>query len=84
MYINYYFYRCFFGLKVTYLSLPLRKVVCFLLGRINKKVTSGILVNVWNNLSTDCVQANSVKGELYRMWCGVHRLGDSGVVILCL
>ena len=39
-------------------------------------------INVWNNLSTDCVHASSVKGALYRIWCGVNRLSDSGVKVV--
>ena len=51
-------------------------------------------INVWNKLSEECVHASSVnmfknridmylvKGALYRIWCGVNRLGDSGVKVV--
>ena len=36
-------------------------------------------VNVMNGLHEKC---QSVKGALYRIWCGVNRLGDSGVNVV--
>ena len=51
-------------------------------------------INIWNNLSTDCVHASSVnmfknkidkylvKGALYVIWCGVNRVGDSGMKVV--
>ena len=39
-------------------------------------------VNRWNSLTEEVVSApslNSFKEALYRIWCGVNRLGDSGV-----
>ena len=61
---------------------------------VRKYSLSQRTINVWNNLSTDCVHACSVnmfknkidkclvKGALYRIWCGVNRLGDSGVKVV--
>ena len=61
---------------------------------VRKYSFSQMTINVWNKLSTDCVHASSVnmfknkidkylvKGALYGIWCGVNRLGDSGVKVV--
>ena len=30
----------------------------------------------------NCLEPSSIKGALYRIWCGVNRLGDSGVKVV--
>ena len=35
--------------------------------------------NDYLNLTLKCLQECAVKAGLYRIWCGMHRLGDSGV-----
>ena len=29
-----------------------------------------------------CVRCIYIKGALYRIWCGVNRLGDNGVIVV--
>ena len=49
---------------------------------VRKFSFSQMTINLWNKLPAECVQASSVKGALYRIWCGVNRLGDSGVKVV--
>ena len=54
--------------------------------RLLSKLTSyGITGNTHNWITSflsNRKQRASVKGALYRIWCGVNRLGDSGVKVV--
>ena len=79
-------YEILFNRSTNHLSghsLKLSKSQCNKLCR--RRFFSQRVIDIWNSFSEFMVSApstNTFKGALYRIWCGVNRLGDSGVKVV--